>query len=151
MPRELAPSLSFIPYIPSPPLLTHTLTTLLPTHALLSPQVTDFAGGNYSGKDTLPMQIFDQRVVAELAAYYTTSERVERSDDTGWKGLWESEHPFAKILRDGDTDTKGRFLVDPAFNVVVCTQKKIEEYNLDLRNSMPMGRLQAIFPMPGPI
>ena len=117
----------------------------------LEKKVTDFAGGNYSAKDTLPMQIFDQRVVNELEAYYTTSERVERSDETGWKGLWESEHPFAKILRDGDNDTKNRFLVHPDFNVIVCTQKKVEEFHLDLRNSMPMGRLQPIFPMPGPV
>lgn len=71
--------------------------------------------------------------------------------DPAWTGLWESDHPFAAVLRDSDTDAKGRFLVHPDFEVVVCTQKKPDEFIPDLRNSMPMGRLQPILPMPGPL
>ena len=39
----------------------------------LEKKVTDFAGGNYSGKDTLPMSVFDQREVAKLEPFRAVS------------------------------------------------------------------------------
>jgi hypothetical protein len=115
----------------------------------LDKKVTDFAGGNYSAKDTLPMAVFDQREVAKLEPYYPDNPRI--GTDPSWTGLWKSDHPFAQVLRDGDLDMKGRFFVHPEFEVVICTLKKPDEFLVDLRNSMPMGRLQPILPLPGPL
>ena len=93
------------------------------------------------------MAVFDQRKIDDLEPYHTTNPRVE-TDDT-WTGLWGSDHAFSKVLRDGDCDRKNRFLVHPDFQVMVSTHKSLADFHLDLRNSMPMGRLQPINAMPG--
>jgi hypothetical protein len=112
--------------------------------------LTDFAGGVYSSQDTLPLAIFDQRVLAELEPYFSDSDTAKSAEPT-WSGLWGSEHPFAAVLRESDCDSSGRFLVGRGFEVVVGTTKKVDEFVQDLRNVIPMGRLQAILPMPGPL
>ena len=108
----------------------------------LENKATDFAGGVFSGADWLPMSIFDQREVDKLNFCYADSPR--RESEPFWTGLWESDHPYAKVLRESDLLDGGKFFVGRGFEVVVTTTIAVDQYVADLRNSMPMGRLKGM-------
>ena len=73
----------------------------------LENKATDFAGGVFSGPDWLPMSVFDQRVVNALDFCMADSPR--RESEPFWQGLWESDHPFAKVLREATSWTVPNF------------------------------------------
>ena len=121
-------------------------------HIKLEEKVTDFAGGVYTDESTFPLAIFDQRVADSLLEHYTAAAPPPPGLDVeSWSALWKSEHPFAKVLREPDLDPKGRFFVGAGFNVVVSTYMKVDDYVGNLRNSMPLGRLQGIKPLYSPV
>jgi hypothetical protein len=100
---------------------------------------TDFAGGLYSDNETLPLAVFDQRVVDTLEPFYADSEEA--------KDLFGSDHPLAAVLRPPDCEmSTGRFVVARGFEVVVGTLKAVDDFERDLRNVIPMMRLQPIWP-----
>lgn len=113
--------------------------------------ITDFANGNYSSDEQFPISVFDfntwstthdESNEATSLARYTgdpTDPRVE--------GLWESSHPWAKILRLPDLNMKSNnFVVRPGFEVVCCTYLRRGDYARALRVAIPMPRMQAILP-----
>ena len=108
----------------------------------LENKATDFAGGVFSGPDWLPMSVFDQRVVNALDFCMADSPR--RESEPFWQGLWESDHPFAQVLRESDLLDGAKFFVGRGFEVVVTTHLPVDQYIADLRNSMPMGRLKGM-------
>lgn len=117
----------------------------------LDGKVTDFTGGQesnaYADEDNLPISIFDRRQVDALLEKFVgdaAALRAARERGDGFQGLWESDHAFAKVLRDADCDLKGDFMVKPGFQVIVCTQLKRSEYATALRSSLPWMRLQPI-------
>lgn len=95
--------------------------------------------------------VFDQRIWNDLAKYTRgTAECAAEAArmPVGNCGLWDSGHPLAKLLKEGDCDYDGTFFIKQGFGVVVCTTKSREEYVELLRMHMPLRRFQPIEPWP---
>ena len=61
------------------------------------------------------------------------------------ESLWDSEHPWAKVLRHADLRPKTRnFVIKRGFEVVVCTRFSRKDYAKMLRVSIPLPRMQPI-------
>jgi len=112
-------------------------------------KVTQFTGDGYIADDSLPISLFDARELAKLAPFVTRSEaagqRALSQDSTvSQSGLWESEHAYAKVLRENDLDYDGRFMLGPSFGVVVCTQLDEASFHGALMVALPIKRFQPI-------
>lgn len=107
----------------------------------LKGEVTEFLNGNYTGADTLPVEVFSQKFINQLADY--TGE----AEDPHVGSLTDSDHPFAKVLRPKELDMKNNFTIKPGFEVVVCTWLPVSSFNEQLRCSLPLHGMQAILPM----
>ena len=114
----------------------------------LRDKATDWT--HYSEAGLLPMAaVFDQRVVNALDKYTAGTDAcaVEAKANTILNhGLWESDHPLACVLREGDLDYEGNFYVAAGFGVVVCTTMGKDVYVENLRNTFAMARFQPIQP-----
>jgi hypothetical protein len=120
----------------------------VPLYVRLGDKTADFAGGDaggYCGEDTLPFQVFEPESLKGLhETYHGAADGTHQNPE--WSGLWQSDHPFAKVLRANDLDMKtGKFFVAKGFGVVVSTHLSKDVYKERLRNSLPcFHRLQPI-------
>jgi hypothetical protein len=111
----------------------------------LKDKITDMTSDGYTSADHLPLGMFDQREVTKLSAYFAgAANQVGNDLDKVSHGLWEADHPLAKVLRPGDLDYDGNFIVGGDFCVVVCTQIKAAEVREKLSTSLPLMRFQPI-------
>lgn len=118
--------------------LVHAMRAGRPLHVAFGSCTADFIT-RYSADDTLPLSIFDQRVVEALAEFTG-----EGADD-----LWEDpRHPFSQALRPNDLELNGRFSVGEGFEVIVSTQLDEEVFASRLALSVPLLRLQPMAPAP---
>jgi hypothetical protein len=91
---------------------------------------------NYSSATTLPLAIFDQAAVDELAREYSGPEG---------RNLFGAAHPLAAALREADTD-HGHFTCRRGFEVVVSTHLPKADVPSLLGHALPMSLLQPIVP-----
>lgn len=136
------------------------ISLLNPTSILAVPQLDDKAADliAWCDKESFPLAALDHRVVAALEPYLG-GEGAKPHDEKvwdkelccyhDWHGLWQSDHPLAKVLRHTDLH-RGSFDVMPGFEVVVACTHAPGDYKHALGTCMPMGRLQAIQPSPTP-
>ena len=64
--------------------------------------------------------------------------------------LFGSSHPFAKILHPSDLNSQNVFTVGRGFQIVCCTTMWLQHYEENLRISIPLPRMQPIFPRDKP-
>lgn len=108
-----------------------------PLHVSLASGTADFVT-HFSGADTLPLAIFDRRVVEALADF--TGDGAD---------LWQHTlHPFAQALRPNDLELDGRFSVREGFEVVASTQLDEDAFASRLALSIPLPKMQPIVPTP---
>lgn len=114
----------------------------------LREKVTDFAGGKpgLTADDLVPISIFNAEIVASLDGFTEEAFQAHAGDlDHASHGLWESEHPWAKVLRPADLDSAGNFFVGFGFQVVVGSQMARSKWAKAMGTALPVGRLQPIF------
>lgn len=106
-------------------------------HIALAGSTADFVT-HYSGDDTLPLSIFDQRVVGSLADF----------TGDGAADLGQAlDHPFSRVLRPNDLELNGHFHVADGFEVIVSTQLDESTFAGRLALSIPLPKMQPIAPL----
>ena len=113
----------------------------------LSNSACDFCH-KYSGADTLPLDLFDAKAVAELNENYAAGlgKHFDAADEEAryvGANLWGAESPFAAVLREEDTE-RGVFVPRRGFEVVVCTHLGMGDFEELLAGRLPMSQLQPI-------
>ena len=104
----------------------------------------DFCG-KYNGADTLPLEIFDAKAVAELNEQYGSAPADVADEKARHVGanLWGAQSPFGSVLREDDA-VKGAFVPRRGFEVVLCTHLGAQDFAELLAGKVPMEKLQPI-------